>query len=263
MIQLPKIEPVDSSFMKAALARLDSLIKPVGSLGRLEQIASQICAIRRTLTPEVERKKIILFASDHGVVEEGVSAYPQEVTQQMVRGFVMGSAAICVLARNCGIEMQIVDAGMRREMSLPGLIRLHIRNGSRNLLCESAMTSAEVEQAIGAGVQLAKDSARAGVHLIGGGEMGIGNTTSAAAIFAALLDLPPRDVTGYGTGINEQTRAKKIEVIESTHGVGWVRNRMPDRTLFRRGIGAPAGCNRWIHLYCGGRSGNGSDSCCS
>ena len=175
-------------------ARLDSLTKPPGSLGRLEDLVLQLGLIQETDSPQIVSKSMIVFCADHGIVEEGVSPYPSEVTRQMVANFRAGGAAINVLCRHADIEPVIVDMGVGRP--------------TRNFARESAMTRAEAEQAIDTGFSYA---AEAGI--LGAGEMGIGNTTSAAALFSAFSGLDPLDTTGRGTGLDDAGVSKKVEVI--------------------------------------------------
>jgi nicotinate-nucleotide--dimethylbenzimidazole phosphoribosyltransferase len=175
-------------------ARLDSLTKPPGSLGRLEELALQLGLIQATDMPRLGRKAMIVFCADHGVVEEGVSPYPAEVTRQMVANFRSGGAAINVLCRHGGIEPVIVDMG--------------IGNGTRNFTREPAMTRAEAEQALDTGFAYA-----AKAEILGAGEMGIGNTTSAAALFSAFSRIDVVETTGRGTGLDDAGLARKIEVI--------------------------------------------------
>ena len=212
-MKTPRIQPIDIRSGEAAQKRLDNLIKPKGSLGRLEEIVVRLCSIQETVTPDVSRKRVCVFAGDHGVVEENVSAYPQNVTREMVRGFLRDQAAICVLARSCAIELLVIDAGLSETLELPGLIPLRAGSGTRNFVQEPAMTEKQMEKAMTAGSDLAMEAAGAGVKLLAGGDMGIGNTTSASAIYAALFGVDPSEVTGYGAGLTEQGRTHKIHVI--------------------------------------------------
>jgi len=184
----------DAELARRVQRRLDSLTKPPGSLGRLEELAMQIALIQRTELPSIGRKAMLIFCADHGIVAEGVSPYPAEVTAQMVGNFRAGGAAITVLCRQYGIEPVIVDMGVGR--------------GTRNFAREAAMTREEAEHAIRAGM----DHAGAG-EVLGAGEMGIGNSTSAAAVFSAVSGLDPGETAGRGTGLDEAGVARKAETI--------------------------------------------------
>ncbi|MCI0411273.1 nicotinate-nucleotide--dimethylbenzimidazole phosphoribosyltransferase [bacterium] len=214
-MKIPGIEPVVVQFFKSAQERWDNLIKPQGSLGRLEEIGSRICAITRTGMPEVKNKRLLVFAADHGIVAEGVSAYPQDVTTQMVRGFLTGKAAISILADKEKIDLKIVDMGIAARISHNNLITVHINNGTRNFVKESAMTSDEMSHALQAGIQFADQAKAEGIQLIAGGDMGIGNTAAASAIYSALFGIDPELVTGKGAGLDESGRLNKAAIIRS------------------------------------------------
>jgi len=194
--------------------RLDAKTKPRGSLGRLESLACRIAAIRWTPVPEIPRKAIIVMAADHGVAEEGVSAYPQAVTGQMLRNFARGGAAINVLARQSGARVEVVDMGVREALPpMPG-VRVHrVGPGTKNLALGAAMTREEAIRAIEAGISVAERLAGEGITLFGLGEMGIGNTTAASALVAAFTGRKPEAVTGFGTGIAPEIHRRKVEVI--------------------------------------------------
>jgi nicotinate-nucleotide--dimethylbenzimidazole phosphoribosyltransferase len=189
------IRPIaDAELEKRIRARLDSLTKPQGSLGRLEELALQLGLIQGTETPRIGSKAMIVFCADHGVVEEGVSPYPSEVTRQMVANFRSGGAAINVLCNNGGIEPVIVDMG--------------VGHPTKNFTREPAMTRAAAERALETGFGYAERA-----EIFGAGEMGIGNTTSAAALFSAFSGLDPAEITGRGTGLDDSGLARKIDVI--------------------------------------------------
>ena len=195
--------------------RLDSLTKPRGSLGRLEEIVLQYGLARGQTQLPLPRKSLFVFCADHGVTAEGVSAYPREVTYQMVRNFVSGGAAINVLCRQCGIEPVIVDMGVDHDLaSIPGLVRRKVAAGTRNFLREPAMTRDQAVQSIETGIALARAAASLEFGLLGVGEMGIGNTTSASAVLAAISDQDPGELVGSGTGITKSRLQHKAEVIE-------------------------------------------------
>jgi nicotinate-nucleotide--dimethylbenzimidazole phosphoribosyltransferase len=213
---LAAIKPVAAALEPAARAHLDSLTKPPGSLGRLEDIAVRWCLITGEVErPALGRKKIFTFAGDHGVAEEGVSAFPKAVTTQMVRNMLAGGAAINVLAGHAGAEVCVIDIGVDDPLeNAPGLIRRKVRRGTANIAKGPAMTREEAIRAVEVGIELAQAAAAEGVGLIGTGDMGIANTTPSAALFAALLRCPVERITGRGTGIDDATLAHKIKVIK-------------------------------------------------
>jgi len=209
-----QIEPVDQAWLSAARERQLTLTKPPGSLGRLEEIANRLAAIQRTATPVVTKKRIYVVAGDHGITIEGVSAYPREVTPQMVDNFLRGGAAINVLGRAGGIEVRIVDAGVDADLSnRVGLIHSKVVRGTANFAVGPAMTRVEAETCLTAGIELGQAAANDGITLLGIGEMGIGNTTAASAISSVLLKCDPEAVTGRGTGVDDEGLAQKIAVI--------------------------------------------------
>ncbi|MCA1554570.1 MAG: nicotinate-nucleotide--dimethylbenzimidazole phosphoribosyltransferase, partial [Chloroflexi bacterium] len=184
-------------------------------LGRLEDISVRLAGIMRTPTPTVRGKAIIVMAGDHGVSAEGVSAYPSDVTAQMVANFLRGGAAINVLARQVGARVVVVDMGVQTELAPhPDLIERKLKHGTGNIARGPAMTRAEAERALEAGIEIVGAQVASGVNLVGSGEMGIGNTTSASAIVAALTGRAVREVTGRGTGVGDTALARKIDVIE-------------------------------------------------
>lgn len=209
------IQPVDRHIAAKAQARLDGLTKPLGSLGRLEETAVRYAAITGEVKPNVPRGVVFTFAADHGVAMEGVSAYPREVTPQMVLNFLRGGAGVNVLARHTGVEVRVVDIGVAYDFgTVPGLIQKKVMRGTRNLRREPAMSRTEAAQAVQIGIDLATETAHEGIGLIGTGEMGIGNTTPSAAIAAVMTGRAVADVTGRGTGIDEAGHVHKIHVIQ-------------------------------------------------
>jgi nicotinate-nucleotide--dimethylbenzimidazole phosphoribosyltransferase len=210
------ISPVDTGLLAAARQKIDSKTKPLGALGRLEDLAVQACLIQKTLSPQLENKALFVFAGDHGVAEEGISAYPSEVTAQMVANFLDGGAAINVLCRHHHIDMRIVDMGVNAEIAPHAkLVDKKVRRGTRNFALEPAMTREEAIQALEAGMACFLDLRnQKPIHLVGLGEMGIGNTTSAAAIISAATGISPHQATGRGTGIDDEGVRHKIKVIE-------------------------------------------------
>ena len=217
----PTIPPIDKQAAKQAQARQNRLTKPPGSLGRLEEISLQLAGMKADPMPEVSRKAVIVMAADHGVALEGVSAFPVEVTKQMVLNFLHGGAAINVLARQAGAATHIVDIGVASDFdpSLPGLWRRKIAYGTRNMAKEPAMTSAQAEQALACGMEVLAEIAEKGLDVIATGDMGIGNTTSSAAIVAVMAGLPVDKVTGRGTGLDDAGLMRKIQVIEQAIAV--------------------------------------------
>jgi nicotinate-nucleotide--dimethylbenzimidazole phosphoribosyltransferase len=212
---LKQIRPLDRSSERAAQERLDSLTKPHGSLGTLEQMARRIAVIQAKVPPRLGRKLLFIFAADHGIAQEGVSAYPQQVTAQMTYNFLNGGAAINVMARHHGVETQIVDVGVDCEFAgVRGLRNCKIRRGSANFAGGPAMTRAEAVRSVEVGIELTREAAAEDIFLIGVGDMGIGNTSSAAAVLCALTGVAPADAVGRGTGIDDATLARKIAAIE-------------------------------------------------
>ena len=212
-----RIQPTDRRLLAQAQARLDRLTKPIGSLGRLEELAAHYVMITGEMKPKVPRGTVFTFAADHGVTAEGVSAYPSAVTPQMVLNFLRGGAGVNVLARHVGIEVRVVDIGVAFDFEgVPGLIHKKVMPGTKNLLVESAMSPAQAEQALQVGIDLATEAGRQGIGLIGTGEMGIGNTTASSAIAAVMTRRPVSEVTGRGTGIDDASHAHKIDVIQRT-----------------------------------------------
>lgn len=212
---IDRIKPPEESGRLLAKRRLDRLTKPPGSLGRMEEIAAW--AVQATgKVPALPLKKILfVFAADHGVSEEGVSAYPKAVTAQMVYNFLRGGAAVNVLARQVGAEVRVVDVGVDHEFGvLPGLIDRKIARGTKNMALGPAMSREEAILAITAGAALAEEAACDGATLLGTGEMGIGNTTASAAITAVIAGAPVGAVTGRGTGIDPRSLLTKQAVIE-------------------------------------------------
>ncbi len=215
-MNFPPIPPIDTNAAQKAAARQNNLTKPAKSLGRLEEISLQLAGMKADPLPRVDRKAVIVMAADHGVALEGVSAYPAEVTPQMVLNFLHGGAAINVLARQAGAKVVIVDIGVASEFdpSIPGLIRRKIAPGTRNLAKGPAMTRAEAEQALAEGMDVLAQVAANGLDLVATGDMGIGNTTPSSAIAAVLTGLPVASVTGRGTGIDDAGLAHKVRIIE-------------------------------------------------
>ena len=214
------IKPIDKKLEPQILQHLNSLTKPQGSLGKLENIVLQYCLITGKIKPEIGRKQIVVFAADHGVAAEGVSAYPQEVTVQMVLNILNGGAAVNVLARHVNADVCVVDIGVAGSLdNASGLWQKKVKQGTANIAAGPAMSKDEVLQAIETGIEMAEDAIQKGVTLLGSGEMGIANTTPSSALFAALLPCNVEEVTGRGTGIDDQKLDQKAQVIKKALAV--------------------------------------------
>lgn len=210
-----KISGPNHQLMEEAQQRLDNLTKPLGSLGRLEELAKQIVGITGKPSPELKNKVIFTLAADHGVTEEGVSAYPKEVTAQMVYNFLSGGAGINVLARHVGAKVIVVDIGVAEDLKPhPQLVIKKINYGTKNMAKGAAMTRLEAVKALETGREIFDAQLKNGIDILGTGEMGIGNTTSASAITACFTRKPVEEITGRGTGINDLGLKNKIEIIK-------------------------------------------------
>jgi nicotinate-nucleotide--dimethylbenzimidazole phosphoribosyltransferase len=211
-----KIAPPDETWRTRARTRLDTLTKPRGSLGRLEDLAAQLVAIRQDHLRVPLSKAVYVFAADHGIAAEGVSAYPSAVTHQMALNFLSGGAAINVLSRLHGVALHVVDVGIDADLDgIPGLLHHKICKGTQNMLREAAITDEQLSRALNVGAQLADEAADAGHALLAIGEMGIGNTTSASAITCALTGSPASLATGRGTGLNGEAQRRKGAIVEA------------------------------------------------
>ena len=214
------IGPHDDAARSAAEARQHRLTKPPGSLGRLEQLATRIASMTGQERPRLDARLVVVAAGDHGVVAQGVSPYPQSVTAQMVANFLGGGAAINVLADHSGTRVRVVDAGLATSLppavaDEPSLLRLGLGPGTADITEGPAMSRESAEQAVAAGIELLDAERRVeGVDIVGCGEMGIGNTTPAAALIAAVTGRPPAAVTGRGTGADDETYARKVRAVE-------------------------------------------------
>ena len=208
------IQSVDLNAGEEARRYLDTLTKPPGSLGALEELAIQLSAITGELKPSVTPPAVVVFAADHGVAAEGVSAFPQAVTAQMVANFANGGAAINVFARQIGAQVEIVDVGVASPLTLPGVTSARVRQGTANMVVEDAMQFYQGIAAIDVGVAAVNRAKRAGTKCLIVGEMGIANTTASSAMLAVLTGESVASVVGAGTGINPQQQAHKVAVIE-------------------------------------------------
>ncbi|WP_456477179.1 nicotinate-nucleotide--dimethylbenzimidazole phosphoribosyltransferase [Oceanithermus sp.] len=214
------LPPVDSTWLTKARERQRQLTKPPGSLGRLEELGVRLAAIQRTEKPRLGPGAVVVAAADHGVTAEGVSAYPAEVTPQMVLNFLAGGAAINQIARTAEAEVYVLDVGVNGP-EFPAherLIPARVRAGTGNIAREPAMSPAEAMAALQAGENAARRAISEGATLLAAGDMGIGNTTAAAALTAALLGLSASEVTGRGTGVDDAAYARKVAVVERALG---------------------------------------------
>ncbi|MBV7491071.1 nicotinate-nucleotide--dimethylbenzimidazole phosphoribosyltransferase [Pseudomonas sp. PDM30] len=229
-------KPVDTQAVEQAQARQQQLTKPAGSLGQLEALAVQLAGLQGRVKPSLEQVWIAIFAGDHGVVVEGVSAFPQEVTGQMLLNFVSGGAAISVLARQLGASLEVVDLGtVTPSLNLPGVRHLNVGPGTANFVQGPAMTQAQGQLALQAGRDSVQRAIATGAQLFIGGEMGIGNTTAASALACALLDCPVVHLTGPGTGLNAEGVSHKAQVIERALALHGAQRGDALQTLFNLG----------------------------
>ena len=212
---IAKIEAPDKTAMAAAQTRQDTLTKPAGSLGRLEELSIQLAGITGQALPLIKDKVIITMAGDHGVVSEGVSAFPQEVTHQMVLNFLNGGAAINVLAQHVGSRITVVDMGVAVDLvPHPDLVIKKIAPGTANMASGPAMTRDQAERSVLAGVEVVEAENSQGLDIVGTGDMGIGNTTPSAAIAAVITGIKPEKITGRGTGVDDEGLKRKIDAIQ-------------------------------------------------
>lgn len=209
------VSPTDPAAEERAWTRLDQLTKPPRSLGRLERIAAHVARVQDTDRPEVAKKAVLLMAGDHGVVAQGVSPYPQAVTVQMVANFAAGGAAINQIAESVGADVAVCDVGVAGDTTgIPDVVHAKVAEGTADMSTGPAMTREACAQAVLVGVRLAREAADSGVKLIATGDMGIGNTTAAAALTAAFTHAAPSEVVGRGTGLDDEGVARKAAVIE-------------------------------------------------
>lgn len=207
------IEDLDSQAMIAAKERQDQLTKPQGSLGVLEEISIRLAGITGNPRPHIDKKVVIVMAGDHGVVAEGVSAFPSEVTPQMVANFAAGGAGINVISRHVGASVKVVDIGVAADISEPFALQEKVRRGTNNMAQGPAMTRVEALESILTGVKVAEAEIEAGADILAMGDMGIGNTTASTAILAALSELNLEEITGRGTGVDDNTLQIKMNAI--------------------------------------------------
>ncbi len=210
-----KIEKINYSLVETTQKRLDNLIKPLGSLGRLEEIAKQTVEITKNENPPVRNKVIFTMAGDHGITEEGISAYPKEVTPQMVYNFLRGGAGINVLARHVGARVIVADMGVASDLeSHPDLVVKKTNYGTKNMTKAPAMTKEEAIKSIVSGIEIFEQEFKKGIDIVGTGDMGIGNTTPSSAIASVITGKCVEDVTGRGTGVNDEAFSRKVAAIK-------------------------------------------------
>jgi nicotinate-nucleotide--dimethylbenzimidazole phosphoribosyltransferase len=209
------VHPVDQLLANKIQQKIDNKTKPPGALGVLENVALQIALIQQNMTPSLNKPHMLLFAGDHGIAAEGVSPFPQVVTQQMVHNFVNGGAAINVFCRQHNIAIDVIDAGVNGDLSDLAITHAKVAPGTKNFLYEKAMTATDCEQAIARGAALVRAASESGCNVIGFGEMGIGNTSSATALFAALSGISVEDCVGRGTGLDDAGLLHKSVVLKA------------------------------------------------
>ena len=209
------IKPTDKTAMQAAQLWLDGLVKPPGSLGELETIAARLSAVSGQMYYDISKRCVIIMASDNGVAEEGISLAPQSITLAQTMNFTKGITGVGVLAKQFNTDLIVVDVGINGNIEHPAIKNKKIRHGTRNILKQAAMTHEEAAQSITTGIETSIEAVENGYKLIGAGEMGIGNTTTSAAVLCALTDTTPEQATGKGAGLNNDAHRCKIEIIQT------------------------------------------------
>jgi nicotinate-nucleotide--dimethylbenzimidazole phosphoribosyltransferase len=211
---ITNIKPLNKEAMESASARQDTLTKPTGSLGRLEELSIRLAGIQGKPLPQINRKAVVVMAADHGIAVRGTSAYPPEVTPQMVMNFIRGGAGINVISRHIGARVVFVDMGVAGDLGpQPGLISRKIASATRDFSKEPAMSPQQAAQAIESGIDIVNAEIQKGLDIVGTGDMGIGNTTASAAICSVMTGRPATEVTGRGTGLDDKGLLNKIKVI--------------------------------------------------
>ncbi|MCX8131203.1 MAG: nicotinate-nucleotide--dimethylbenzimidazole phosphoribosyltransferase [Clostridia bacterium] len=249
---ISSIEQLDMAAMKKAQTRLDSLTKPLGSLGRLEEIVKQLAGITGNPFPVVNKKAVIIMCADNGVVEEGVSSCPKNVTSIVTQNFMKGFTGINVLARHAGADIVTVDIGVDDDIVCPGILNRKIRKGTWNMAKGPAMTRDEAIKAIETGIEIVKGLKEEGVNLLGTGEMGIGNTTTSSAVAAVLTGSQVWDMVGKGAGLTQEGLENKAEVIRRAIEINNPDSGEPLDVLAKVGgfdIAGLAGCFLGAALY--------------
>lgn len=241
---IEQIKPLNEEIMKKVKDHVDNLTKPLGSLGRIEELAIQVAGITNQERPTVQSPAIIVAAADHGIVSEGVSAFPQELTKLMIDNFIKGGAAINVFGRQIGATVTVVDVGVNGEIDSDQVVNKKVKHGTNNFLYEPAMSEEEAIKAIEAGMEVANQLINSGHKLLITGEMGIGNTTASSALIAAFTKEPVEKVVGFGTGLDKEGHAHKISVIKQALEKHQLERKDPLKIFAKIGgleIGALAG----------------------
>ncbi len=210
---LEGIKPLDNERMIEARNRVNNLTKPVGSLGKLEDIAVRLSGITGNLYPEVDKKMVIVMAADNGVCDANVAAYPQEVSAIIARCMVLGIAGISVFSKLAGAQLKVIDLGIKEELCCEGIENKKIMKGTNNMTRGPAMTREQAIQAVETGIKSVFEAVESGINIIAAGEVGIGNTTTSSAVLAVLEDLTPEEVTGRGAGLDDEGLRHKVEMI--------------------------------------------------
>jgi nicotinate-nucleotide--dimethylbenzimidazole phosphoribosyltransferase len=240
-----RISPLDKTSMDSARTRQDTLTKPQGSLGRLEELSIQLAGIQGKPIPQIKNKAIITMAGDHGVVAEGIGNWPQEVTAQMVSNFLRGGAGINAIARQAGARVIVVDMGVAGKLKAnPGLLSRKVAPGTRNIAAGPAMTREQAIKSLETGIEIVSEEIAKGLDIVGTGDMGIGNTTPSAAICAVFSGKTSAEVTGRGTGIDDKQLARKIDIVNKSLSVNRPDRSQPLEVLAKVGgfeIGGLAG----------------------
>lgn len=216
---IKNIGQLDQGAMEQTQKRLDSLAKPPSSLGRLEEICLKLAGIYEEAQPKFKNSQLVIFAADHGVVEEGVSAFPQAVTEAMIHNFLKGGAAVNVFSRQAGTSIRLVDLGIKGNIELVGLKQRKVKASTDNFCLGPAMSKEEALAALHVGLEMALEAKEEGISLLATGEMGIGNTTASSALAAVLANLAVEEVVGRGTGVDDQGLQIKIAAIKKALAV--------------------------------------------
>ena len=213
---IAKIEDLDAAMMEAVSAKVDQLTKPLGALGKMEKMCIRLGGIQRTDSPKIDKRAVTVMCGDHGVVDEGVSAFPAELTALMMGNFSRGGAAINVLSRYTNTDVRVIDVGSKVVELPEGVISAKVKAGTDNMAKGPAMSREEALKAVEVGIRTAKELAEQGYQSISLGDMGIGNTTPSAALAAVITGKTVSEITGIGTGITEEKRAEKARIIEKS-----------------------------------------------
>lgn len=249
---LVKINGLDEEVMEKVQERLDNLTKPIGSLGRLEEIVKHIGGITGEVFPSVKNKTVVIMCADNGVVEEGVSSCPKSVTATVTKNFMKGFTGINVFTRHAGADIKVIDIGVDEDIVEEGIINKKIRKGTSNIAKGPAMSREEAVRAIEAGIEVVEELKKRNVNLIGTGEMGIGNTTTSSAVAAVLTGCPVEDMVGVGSGLTKEAFKNKIDIIKHCININKPQPSDPIDVLAKVGgfdIAGLAGCFIGAALY--------------